>query len=271
MNPKEAEARALGKTRLDLLEPVAEKQIAEALSNGADRHGLRNFTQSPIAARVYIAAIRRHVDAWLAGEDNAEDSGLHHLAHVGANVHVVLAAIEAGTFIDDRQPPVEEEWADNLDHDCPADTPMGSCEPRCGAEACEEVAAEDPESDCWRFGCPGCPPVEWLTPAYASNVQRSMTEMDEGDAEPVFVTCPASHDDIADFWKDAGRPQGSPAPAFTVGDLVRVMSHPTRPEDIGTIGRITSTVRGAGPYRGFTLFTVGPHNYLACELERTVS
>jgi hypothetical protein len=101
-NPKDEAAHSLDKTRLDLLEPVADEQIARALAFGADKYGIRNFTQTPIEARVYVAALRRHIDAWLNGRDIDRDSGLHPLAHVGANVHVVLAAIEAGTFIDDR-------------------------------------------------------------------------------------------------------------------------------------------------------------------------
>jgi hypothetical protein len=101
-NPKDVEARRLGKVPLDLLEPVADEQIALALADGASKYGVRNYTESPIEARVYIAAIKRHLDAWLEGEDLAKDSLVHHLGHIGANVHVALAAIEAGTFIDNR-------------------------------------------------------------------------------------------------------------------------------------------------------------------------
>lgn len=101
-NPKEIDAHSNDKVPLDLLEPAADEAIARALAFGAEKYGLRNFTQSPIKARVYIGAIRRHVAAWLSGEEIAEDSRLHHLAHVGACVHVVLAAMEAGTFEDDR-------------------------------------------------------------------------------------------------------------------------------------------------------------------------
>lgn len=102
VNPKDVEALKLGKAPLDLLEPVADEAVSRALAFGAGKYGVRNYVESPIAARVYVAAMRRHLAAWLRGEDVAEDSGVHHLAHVGANVHCCLAAIEAGTFIDDR-------------------------------------------------------------------------------------------------------------------------------------------------------------------------
>ena len=103
MNPKEREAQQRNKVPLDLLEPAADEVIALALASGAEKYGLRNFTQTPIKARVYIGAIRRHTTAWLAGEDADPNSGLSHLAHIGASVHVVLAAMEAGQFVDDRQ------------------------------------------------------------------------------------------------------------------------------------------------------------------------
>src|SRR5690242_16712138 len=99
-NPK----AAVGATKapLDYLEPAADEEIAKALKFGADKYGARNFTQTPIDARTYVAAMRRHITAWLEGEDCAEDSGVHHLGHIGANVHVALAAMRAGTFVDNR-------------------------------------------------------------------------------------------------------------------------------------------------------------------------
>lgn len=102
VNPKDVEAQATAKVRLDLLEPAGNEAIAAALANGAEKYGIRNYVESPISARVYVAAMMRHLAAWLRGEDVAEDSGVHHLGHLGANVHIALAAIEAGTFIDDR-------------------------------------------------------------------------------------------------------------------------------------------------------------------------
>lgn len=102
VNPKDVEALKLDKAPLDLLEPAADEATARAIAFGAEKYGTRNYVESPIAARVYVAAIRRHVTAWLMGEDYAPDSGVHHLGHIAANAHVAMAAIEAGTFLDDR-------------------------------------------------------------------------------------------------------------------------------------------------------------------------
>jgi Domain of unknown function (DUF5664) len=103
-NPKAAAATRDTKPRLDLLEHEADVQIAEALATGADKYGTANYLDVPIKARVYGGAIRRHVGAWLSGEDDDPESGLSHLAHVGANVHVLLATIAGGEFVDDRGP-----------------------------------------------------------------------------------------------------------------------------------------------------------------------
>jgi hypothetical protein len=101
-NPKDVAARKSDKAPLDFLEPAGDEAISRALADGAAKYGPRNYVESPIEARIYIAAMRRHLTAYLRGEDNAEDSGVHHLGHVGACCHIVLAAIEAGTFIDNR-------------------------------------------------------------------------------------------------------------------------------------------------------------------------
>jgi hypothetical protein len=106
-NPKDVEALKTGKIPLDYLEPAGDEAGALALKFGADKYGVRNYIESPISARVYVAAMRRHLSDWLRGEDDAPDSGVHHLGHIIANCHVALAAIEAGSFIDDRH---GEEW-----------------------------------------------------------------------------------------------------------------------------------------------------------------
>lgn len=109
VNPKTAAGAA--KPPLHLLEHVADVEIARALGNGAHRYGRKNFYLSPVPASVYVGALRRHVGQWSAGEDCASDSGLHHLAHIGACIHVLFAAIEAGTFVDDRGASLDEQPA----------------------------------------------------------------------------------------------------------------------------------------------------------------
>lgn len=101
-NPKAEQAKTHGKTRLELLEPCANAAIADGLEFGADKYGDFCYRQKHLSILTYVGALRRHLDAWTAGEDTAPDSGLHHLAHIGANVHVILGSIDAGTLTDDR-------------------------------------------------------------------------------------------------------------------------------------------------------------------------
>ena len=101
-NPKAAAAVNDAKPRLDLLEPVADEDIADVMAHGADKYGVENYRDIPIHLRTYIAATRRHLNAIKRGEDIDPDSGKSHWAHIGANVHVVLGALDGGTLVDDR-------------------------------------------------------------------------------------------------------------------------------------------------------------------------
>lgn len=105
VNPKETQAARDEKLPLDFLEPAANRDIALALHNGAvtKGYGRRNFRQSPIKLSTYIGAIRRHCDALMDGEWDAPDSDISHLGHIGACVHVLLSAAEAGTYENDMQ------------------------------------------------------------------------------------------------------------------------------------------------------------------------
>lgn len=101
-NPKQAAGDK--KVPLQLLEPAANAEIAKALADGARKYGRRNYRQSgPIYATTYVGAIQRHLDAYKNGEWEAPDSGVSHLGHIGACLHVMLSAMEAGTFEDDLQ------------------------------------------------------------------------------------------------------------------------------------------------------------------------
>jgi len=103
-NPKYVQAQKDGKAPLEFLEPAANEAIARVMATGAEKYGPRNFIIDAITATTYIGAIRRHLDAWMEGQDVDPDSGFTHLAHIGANIHVVLAAMAHDKCIDDRFP-----------------------------------------------------------------------------------------------------------------------------------------------------------------------
>jgi len=104
LNPKDAAQLRDKKPPLDLLERAANEATAWAMGHGAEKYGRQNYLTIPIHARIYAAAVMRHAQQFLDGEDTDADSGLSHWAHIGANVHVFLAALAAGKVVDDRGP-----------------------------------------------------------------------------------------------------------------------------------------------------------------------
>jgi hypothetical protein len=51
---------------------------------------------------VYVDAALRHLNAWFDGEQEASDSGVHHLGHARACMAILLDAEATGNLIDDR-------------------------------------------------------------------------------------------------------------------------------------------------------------------------
>ena len=102
-NPKSGAAAC--KIPLHLVPPAAIHAIAEALADGARKYGPYNWRDQPVAASVYVGALRRHIDAWWDGEDCADDSALSHLSHLAACVAILNDAKACGVLIDDRPPP----------------------------------------------------------------------------------------------------------------------------------------------------------------------
>ncbi len=99
-NPKDL--AGMKKPDLSLLPPVAMAHIALAHMDGAIKYGPWNWRDKPISLSAYIAAIKRHCDEVMAGETFAGDSGIMHLAHIGATTNILIDAFHAGTVKDDR-------------------------------------------------------------------------------------------------------------------------------------------------------------------------
>lgn len=120
LNPKDAAQFRDKKPPLDLLEREANEAISWAMQHGAIKYGRQNYLTIDIRARIYAAAVMRHAQQFLDGEDEDMDSCLSHWAHIGANVHVFLAALAAGKVVDDRGPaprtPAQEERSEVSNH-----------------------------------------------------------------------------------------------------------------------------------------------------------
>lgn len=99
-NPKDA--LAVTKAPVALVPPVAIFHVADALDDGALKYGPYNWRETGVRTSIYLSAIQRHWGLYLDGEDIAEDSGVHHLAHIMGCCAILLDAISLGILEDDR-------------------------------------------------------------------------------------------------------------------------------------------------------------------------
>ena len=99
-NPKDLVGR--NKVSISTIPSVALLHLAHAMMNGAAKYGSYNWREKDVAATVYFDAAIRHWLAWLDGEENAPDSGIHHLGHAMACGAIILDAQSTDHMIDDR-------------------------------------------------------------------------------------------------------------------------------------------------------------------------
>ena len=89
------------KVRLELLPFTAMFAIGDAFTYGARKYADHNYRKGMRWSRLLGASLR-HLAAWGAGEDLDPESGLHHLAHAGACVMMLLDAQLLKLGEDDR-------------------------------------------------------------------------------------------------------------------------------------------------------------------------
>lgn len=99
-NPKDL--IGIKKPDLALIPGSALIHLAKAFENGRDKYGSFNWRDKKVQAMIYASADIRHGLSWIDGEDYAQDSGVHHLAHKMACCAILLDAIECGCLIDNR-------------------------------------------------------------------------------------------------------------------------------------------------------------------------
>lgn len=115
-NPKDAAGRA--KLPLHLWPPAASALGSLGLLEGALKYGRNNWRATPVYASIYVAAAKRHLDAWFDGQDTAPDTGVPHLGNALACLAILVDAEAHGTLIDDRNfvPGATDHGYDNLTH-----------------------------------------------------------------------------------------------------------------------------------------------------------
>jgi len=92
-----------GKPRMELLPPDVLIQIAAVFTYGANKYGDRNWEKGGRWGR-WMGAALRHCFAWLAGEENDDESGLPHLAHALCSLMMLFGMQLRSVGDDDRLP-----------------------------------------------------------------------------------------------------------------------------------------------------------------------
>lgn len=105
VNPKDLQG--IKKPPVELVPDSATILTAMAFKDGAAKYGAYNWRVKPVKASIYVAAAKRHLAAWYNGEENAEDSGVHHLGHALACLSILVDAQVGGNLVDDRPTPID--------------------------------------------------------------------------------------------------------------------------------------------------------------------
>lgn len=100
VNPKQA--LGLSSVPMNKLSPIACAYGSIGKLNGALKYGTSNYLGTDVIMSIYMDAIRRHLDAIMAGEEYDPADGVPHFGAILANVDIILCARAAGTLIDDR-------------------------------------------------------------------------------------------------------------------------------------------------------------------------
>lgn len=85
-----------------LVPPSAEHYLALAFADGGAKYGPYNWRDRPVSSSIYVSAAKRHINAWIDGEENSEDANVPHLAHAMACCAILLDAASVGSLNDDR-------------------------------------------------------------------------------------------------------------------------------------------------------------------------
>ncbi len=90
-----------GKPRMDLIPPESMVAMGAVLAVGAKKYSGRNWENGCDWGRIN-AALKRHLTAWEAGQDNDPETNLPHLWQVLTNAAFLVTFAARGVGTDDR-------------------------------------------------------------------------------------------------------------------------------------------------------------------------
>ena len=89
-------------------------ELGLAMLEGALKYGRHNYRVDGVRASTYFDAANRHLDSWWEGEDIDPDSGISHITKAIACLAVVRDSMLLGNWVDDRPPPHETGWMNEM-------------------------------------------------------------------------------------------------------------------------------------------------------------
>ncbi len=89
------------KPRMELLPPLALKELAQVMTAGAKKYGDHNWKGGMKHGRLIGAALR-HITSYLAGEDIDEETQTLNLANAAVDLMFIIEYIKLGKGEDDR-------------------------------------------------------------------------------------------------------------------------------------------------------------------------
>ncbi len=111
-NPKDLVG--MKKVPLSLIPATALAHIAMAFKDGATKYGKANWRIEGVSAQVYIDACMRHLAKWYdEQEEEAPDSGVHHLGHAAACLCILIDSQMCNNLVDDRPTPAPVSMVHN--------------------------------------------------------------------------------------------------------------------------------------------------------------
>lgn len=91
------------KPDLDLIPPEFQDVVALAFMDGERKYSRHNYRNGMDWTRL-LSAAKRHLNAFSAGEDYADDSKVHHLGHAGACIAMLMDFYVNKLGNDNRRP-----------------------------------------------------------------------------------------------------------------------------------------------------------------------
>ena len=92
---------ALEKLHYELIHPIMLEDLAYVFTIGAKKHGANNWLKKPIPHSEQVAALYRHLIAYLHGEVRAGDDGQKHLASVAWRAGTLAVYDQLGIGVND--------------------------------------------------------------------------------------------------------------------------------------------------------------------------